>query len=47
VALENIQARNAIVQDLKISEEFSFPNIAHPSCGWVFNKLNKIGCKYP
>lgn len=43
VALGNIQARNAIVQDLKINETISFPNIFHPSCGWVYNNLNKLG----
>lgn len=43
VALGNIQARNAIVQDLKLNKEISFPNIIHPSCNWVYNKLNESG----
>jgi hypothetical protein len=43
VAFGNIQARKAFVDDLKINKEISFPNIFHPSCSWVSNKLNAFG----
>lgn len=43
VAFGNIQARRAFVEDLKINKEISFPNIIHPSCNWVSNKLNALG----
>jgi sugar O-acyltransferase (sialic acid O-acetyltransferase NeuD family) len=43
VALGNIQARKAVIEDLKINKEISFPNVIHPSCGWVYNNLNKLG----
>lgn len=43
VAFGNIQARKAFVEDLKVNNEISFPNIIHPSCNWVSNKLNTLG----
>jgi sugar O-acyltransferase (sialic acid O-acetyltransferase NeuD family) len=43
VAFGNIQARKAIVEDLKLNKEISFPNIIHPTCNWVSNKLNTLG----
>lgn len=43
VAVGNIQARMAVVRDLKINKDISFPNIIHPTCNWVFNKLNVSG----
>lgn len=43
VAFGNINARKAFVEDFKINKEISFPNIIHPSCSWVSNKLNTLG----
>jgi sugar O-acyltransferase (sialic acid O-acetyltransferase NeuD family) len=43
VALGNIQARKVFVEDLRLNNEISFPNIIHPTCNWIFNKLNAVG----
>lgn len=43
IGIGNNQVRNSVLQSINNNKKLHFPNIIHPSCHWVNNKLNNIG----